>query len=57
MPGYGNSGTRIQSFEPSPISQAWTWEDARINLLLEQGSRVLRPHGSSLINLNAWVFL
>lgn len=32
---------QYQSFEPSPINQAWTWEDARINLLLEQANRAL----------------
>lgn len=32
---------QYQSFEPVSINQAWVWEDARINLLLENANRAL----------------
>lgn len=30
-----------KSFEPAPVNHEWTWEDARINALLEQANRAL----------------
>ncbi len=40
------AGHRVQryqykSFEPAPVNQAWTWEDATINTLLETANRAL----------------
>ena len=32
---------QYQSFEPVPINQAWVWEDAAINQLLENANRAL----------------
>ena len=32
---------QYQSFEPTPINQAWVWEDATINQLLESANRAL----------------
>ena len=32
---------QYQSFEPVPINQAWVWEDATINQLLENANRAL----------------
>ena len=32
---------QYQSFEPIPINQAWVWEDATINQLLESANRAL----------------
>ncbi len=30
-----------KSFEPTPVNHEWSWEDARINALLEQANRAL----------------
>lgn len=32
---------QYKSFEPVPVNHEWTWEDARINALLEQANRAL----------------
>lgn len=32
---------QYKSFEPIPVDREWTWEDPRINLLLEQATRAL----------------
>ncbi|MEN9308591.1 MAG: hypothetical protein RL173_2523, partial [Fibrobacterota bacterium] len=39
----GSWQTRYQyrSFEPSPVNQPWTWEDAEISVLLEAANRAI----------------
>jgi len=32
---------QYKSFEPTPVNCVWTWEDPRINTLLEQATRAL----------------
>ncbi|HRP70444.1 MAG TPA: Fic/DOC family N-terminal domain-containing protein, partial [Turneriella sp.] len=32
---------QYKSFEPIMVNHEWTWEDARINILLEQANRAL----------------
>ncbi len=36
MPRY-----QYKSFEPVPVNHDWTWEDARVHVLLEQANRAL----------------
>jgi Fic family protein len=39
----GSWQTRYQyrSFEPTPVNQSWTWEDAEISVLLEEANRAI----------------
>ena len=32
---------QYKSFEPAPINHDWSWEDANINVLLENANRAL----------------
>lgn len=32
---------QYKSFQPTPINQGWSWEDPRINVLLEQATKSL----------------
>jgi len=41
---------QYKSFSPSPVNHEWSWEDTRINLLLEQATRALGE-------LNAFSFI
>jgi Fic family protein len=49
---------RYRSFSPTTIDHEWTWEDARINVLLEQATRALGElNAFSLIVPNVDLFL
>jgi Fic family protein len=39
--GLWKSRYQYKSFEPVPVNHGWSWEDARINNLLEQANRAL----------------
>jgi hypothetical protein len=32
---------RYKSFQPAPINHVWSWDDPRINVLLEQATKSL----------------
>jgi Fic family protein len=51
---------QYKSFSPVFINQAWTWEDARINILLEQASQALArldAHASLIPDVDTYIRL
>jgi Fic family protein len=41
IPGHLQQRYEYKSFEPVPVNHEWIWEDATINILLEQANRAL----------------
>jgi hypothetical protein len=39
--GSWQTRNQYRSFEPTPVNQSWTWEDAGISVLLEEANRAI----------------
>lgn len=57
-PGEWRQQYQYRSFSPTLVNHAWTWEDSRINILLEQATRALGElNGLSGIVPNIGLFI